>query len=353
MTLSAQFVEPERALDFDPYWRAALEALRQRVGPDDTVFGPNEFLHHFPRLFPIHIRRRMIPEERIDWFLLHKGMRDRVDPEIAQEMLHLPAHFANEVFILFGRREGKLPEEQAIHVARRFSAPSPAADGHAALVKTFDRPQFLERSLASLAPQFDRVLVVDDGSGSAAMTRNEAAAKAAGASYIRLGQNLGAACVFNVGLSVLLADLDMAWISTFDDDVELAPGSVQRLRQLTGALGERGRLNFYSGYQSPLHLVHGEKVVSGEKLHLCRSCSGQHMHAHRSYWQAVMPVPTTYARAPKPAGGLFEGHGDDTDWWFSNWAPQSAMKRGGAVYVLPGLVSTFGESSSTWYAPAR
>jgi hypothetical protein len=342
-------------LGFDRYWIAALQALRQRHVTGDALLAPNDFLHFFDRIYPIHIRRRMIPGEQIDWFLLHKGMLERIDPAIAKETLGLTAHFANEVFVLYGRRDGQLPEAQKLHaeaLVRWATDASPIEpDGHAALVKTFNRPLLLERSLASLAGQFDRILVIDDGSLTRTRGANRATAIRYGAQFIHLGRNRGAASAFNVGLAVLLAELDIAWISAFDDDVELAAGGVDRLRRVTRNLGPLARLNFYSGYASSHHRVHGERAIGGERVLICRSCSGQHMHAHRSYWEAVIPIPTAYAKAPKASGGIYAGHGDDTDWWCSNWAPNSAIKRGGSVYVVPGLVTTFGQDSSTWGGP--
>jgi hypothetical protein len=333
-----------------------LEVLLDLYRDGDVLVAPNEFLHLFDKIYPIHLRRSMMPNERIDWFLLHKGMRDRIDPVIVKEALSLHPHFANEVFILFGLRAGRLFEEQKVHLApiRDWSADESGSGAQprcAALVKTFDRPDFLDRCLASIAGQFSCILVVDDGSDAVLREGNAAASRRVGAEYIHLGRNRGAACAFNVGLAMLLAELDLSWISTFDDDVQLAAGGAERLLKVTHAMGPAGWVNLYSGYASPYHRIHREDAIGGERVLIYRSCSGQHMHAHRSYWEGVIPVPTTYPRAPKKAGGVFEGQGDDTDWWCSNWAPRSATKRGGSVYVLPELVTTFGQGRSTWGGP--
>ncbi len=347
---------PANELGFDRYWIAALEAVQDRYRGGDLLLAPNEFIHLFDKTVPIHMRRSMIPGERIDWFLLHKGMRERVDPAIAKEALGLIPHFANEVFVLFGHRDGSLPQAQRVHLAPILDwAGDEFASGKqgkcAALVKTFNRTEFFERCLASIADAFDSTLVVDDGSSAPYRETNAAAARRAGAEYVLIERNRGAACAFNVGLAMLLADLDIEWISTFDDDIDLSAHAIERLRRVTRALGPAGRINLYSGYESPYHRVHAEDVVGGERVLLCRSCSGQHMHAHRSYWEGVLPVPTVYAAAPKPKGGVYEGQGDDTDWWCSNWSPRSAVKRGGSVYVVPGLVTTFGRGQSTWGGP--
>jgi hypothetical protein len=343
-------------LGFDRYWLAALAAAQARHSPGDVLLAPVEFMHFFDKVYPIHIRRRMIPEERIDWFLLHKGMRARIDPAVAREALRLPPHFANEVFVLFGRRAGTLPSDERVHLASiadwaQAAHAAEAAGECAALVKTFERPRFLARCLASLTALFPRILVVDDSEERASRAENAAIAARLGADYIELGRNRGAACAFNVGFALLLAEMKVEWISAFDDDIEMVPGGADRLARLTRAHGPGARANLYSGYLGPQHRVHREEVVAGERVLICRSCSGQHMHAHRSYWEAILPLPTAYARAPKISGGVFAGQGDDSDWWCSNWAPRAAPKRGGSVCVLPGLVTTFGRGHSTWGGP--
>jgi len=327
-------------LGFDRFWIEALDAISRRYSPGDSLLAPNEFLHFFDSIYPIHIRRSMIIDERIDWFLLHKGMLQRVDPSIVEEALDLSAHFANEVFALFGRRDGKLPDEQRPHLRpvidwRRSLRPVVEMDGHAALVTTIDRPTLLERCLKSLVGQFNRILVVDDGSQSVARDRNATAASRAGAEYVHLGHNRGHACACNVGLAMLLADLNISWISKFDDDTELVSGGINRLKLVTRACGTAGHRNLYSGYAAPEHRVHCEQMILGEKVLICRSCSGQHMHAHRSFWVDVLPMPTPYAQAPKSAGGVFPGQGCETDWWCANWAPRSAVKRGSLSCTKP------------------
>jgi glycosyltransferase involved in cell wall biosynthesis len=248
-----------------------------------------------------------------------------------------------------------LPDEQSKHLRpvldwKRSVRPVVEMDAHAALVTTFDRPALLEGCLKSLVGQFDRILIVDDGSQPGARDRNAAAASGAGVDYLDLGRNRGHACAFNIGIAMLLADLNVSWISKFDDDTELVAGGVHRLKAITHACGTAAHRTLYSGYAAPEHPVHCEQMFLGEKVLICRSCSGQHMHAHRSFWEGVLPLPTTYAGAPKSTGGVFPGQGCETDWWCANWAPRSAVKRGGFVHVLPGLVRNHGKGCSTWLA---
>ena len=344
-------------LGFDRYWTEAIEALRQRYVAGDSVMGPTEFIRFFDKFYPLHIRRRMVPDGEIDWVLLHKGMRDRLDPAVIECALGLNAHFANEVFVLVGRREGFLPANQRRHLEtftawkKDFSIPS-ESHRHAALIITFNRPEFLKRCLRSTIEQFDVVLVVDDGSG-VDKKLNKSLALHHGAEYLYLGRNRGRACALNIGFSALLADLDISWISSFDDDTELVSGAAKRIKAIARALDTTSQRNLYSGYASPHHLAEREEFISGERVLFCRSCSGQHMHAHKSYWRDILPIPTAYPRAPKSAGGIFSGQGSEADWWCSNWAPRSAIKKGNFVCVIPDLVRNLGVGHSTWSNAGR
>jgi glycosyltransferase involved in cell wall biosynthesis len=228
----------------------------------------------------------------------------------------------------------------------------PEDDRCGAVVTTLDRADLLAKCLESISKQFDRILVVDDGSQTTRQ-RNADVTAYLGAEYVHLGRNRGHACALNTGIAMLLADLDITWISTFEDDTELVTRGVERLKVVTRVLDATDRRNLYSGYRSPNHKSHGEQMIGAERVISCRSCSGQHMHAHRSYWQAVIPIPTTYRRAPKKFGGIFPGQGCDSDWWCSNWAPCSAIKKGGSVWVLPGLVRNNGMGKSTWSGSGR
>jgi hypothetical protein len=131
----------------------------------------------------------------------------------------------------------------------------------------------------------------------------------------------------------------------------LEPGAVRRLEGLIEAMGPNARNHLFTGFRNLHHRAHGEAEIGGEAVLFCRSTSGQHLHAHREYWESILPVPTPYARAPKVEGGIFPGQAGDADWWVSNWAPRSAIKRGAAICVVPGLVSTTGNGRSTWGGP--
>lgn len=337
----------------DPFWRAVVDFLLPRVGPDDVIVAPNEFLHRFPGTIPQHVRRRMVANTSIKYFALHKGMLDRTDGAVLREAVAGVPVFANEVFTIYAPAGGRLSAEQERHlrVTEDFVRllPPPAKETRiAAFVATYQRPWALERLLNSIAGQTPDILVVDDGSAAANAERNREIARNSGAIYLRVPYNLGKAHAYNVGISHWLAHPEIDWISAFDDDVELVPEALRTIDAVCARSPYPRESTLITGHDNPAHPAHGDGVIAGFRIRLARSAAGLHLHAHRDYWSGVLPVPTQYFRAPKPTGGLYPGQGCDTDWWIACWAPLSCVKRGAEIIVVPGLVTNRGGGYSTW-----
>ena len=340
----------------DPLWVDAARSLDGLVERGDLILAPVEFLHVFPGSVALHVRRRMLGATPISHYILHKGMLDRVDPEFVREAMQATPVFANAVFVVYSRRGGSLTDDQSEHLAvlntysaqiAQTSAPSFATG---VVVTTYNRPWALRRTLASLSRQGRPIVVVDDGSPTISRFRNGIMAGAQRAAYMPHPDNLGLAHSLNVGVCHWLAHPEVEWISTFNDDVEVVDGMFDVLENIVRHSPHPPAHSLYTGYADDDHPRSVAEPLAGRAAALARSCPAKHLHAHRSYWQSVLPIPTAYTGAPKPAGGLFPGHGSDADWWVGSWAPQSAPKQGGSVVVIPGLVSTFatGASSSTW-----
>jgi hypothetical protein len=83
-------------------------------------------------------------------------------------------------------------------------------------------------------------------------------------------------------------------------------------------------------------------------------CPGIHLHAHRDYWEKMLPIPTAYFQAPRRWPDA-PPRGADEDWWISQWCPRSVVKQGQYLAVLPGLVRTTSllASESTWGNPGE
>jgi hypothetical protein len=234
----------------------------------------------------------------------------------------------------------------ALHHPGVAALAPPAGGGRrAALVTTFNRPAALARSLGSVGALGMPVLVVDDGSEEWAARANRELCARAGAQFLALPANRGLPAVMNAGLAYLLADPETSWISYFQDDVDVKPSLLESLA-LVEDEGERPLL---TGYDAPEHPVVDVVAVGTVQVKRKRSTPAVHLHAHRSYWTAVMPIPSPYLGAPKPRVGA-----SMEDWWITSQAPQSVGKRGLFVSCVPGLVSTFlsHRDDSSWDNPA-
>ncbi|TMQ16956.1 MAG: glycosyltransferase [Candidatus Rokuibacteriota bacterium] len=249
------------------------------------------------------------------------------------------------VATLLARLDGILAGEPAHRPADfRPARGATATLRRAILVTTYARPGALQRSLPQIAALGAPVLVVDDGSPPAAAEANRAICAAAGATYLALPLNAGLPTAANVGLSLLMADPAVRWISYFQDDVDVRPDTLELLIRLEDA-DARPILTGHDAFEHPSV---DEVEIAGIAVKRKRSSPALHLHAHAEYWAGVMPLPRPYLGAPKPGAGA-----SMEDWWIVNQAPRSAERRGLLVVCIPGLVRTFlwHHDDSTWANP--
>ena len=341
----------------DRFWEEAAFKLKDLVKPNDLLLAPNEFLWVFPGTIALNVRKRMLEHVAIAHFILHKGMLDLVDPLFLADAAQATPVFANEVFVIFSTRGERLPADQAVHLSifsefvSKLPKRSVPSFKSSVVVTTYNRPWALERSLGSLAKQNRPIVVIDDGSSDQFRLQN-GIARDSGAAYVCYPVNLGLSNSINIGVGHWLAHPDAEWISVFNDDVEIIEGMFDTLEEIVSKSPHLKTISLYSGYLGQRHPYPsiGTTSIADRQLVLAYSCPSIHLHAHRSYWQTVLPVPTAYLGAPKKTGGLFVGQGSDEDWWIASWSPNAVIKRGGKVIVIPGLVSTFAQEAalSTW-----
>jgi hypothetical protein len=226
-----------------------------------------------------------------------------------------------------------------------FHAGAEVDDGsdatRAVVVSTYNRPQALARTLPQLRALGAPVLVVDDGSSPEARAENAAIAARCGAPYLSLPANRGLAAVVNVGISYWLADPAIAWISYFQDDVDVDPDLFAALEPLEDAV----RSPVLTGFDTDEHATLRVERSGDREIKYKDNSTGMHLHCHRDYWAAVLPVPSRYLGAPKAGRG-----GSGADAWIVKRAPASAGARGLTVVCVPGLVTTFAwrREDSTW-----
>jgi predicted O-methyltransferase YrrM len=349
----------------DPFWRSVLDFLLARFGDHARIVAPLEFHDLLPRTFPYDVLRNL-DLESMDAIVIHKGRLDQVGQRACSVMIQggIPL-FGNEVFAVFslkGRRpwrvKGKehfaefyrkanLQETFIVGIAQRHSEfvnPSTVI-----LMTTYNRPHRLAASLRTIEALKAPILVVNDGSDPQHDAAYAAIYETFDVRVLNIPGNRGLSNALNTGLGYWLADPKVEWISYLQDDVEVRSD----LLAVMARVQDPEQYPLLTGRHDPLHKVYHETEINGQRVLLQRMCAGIHLHAHRGYWEKQLPIPTAYFQAPKswPEMPL---RGADEDWWIVQWSPQSIVKQGKYVCVLPGLVrTTTGLSAeSTWGNPA-
>jgi hypothetical protein len=351
----------------DAAWCEALDAIIERFGRRDVVVTPNEFLEALDFAVP-YVASHHWPLHKLNHILLHKGMLAFFKPGFLHTLMQgaVPV-FANEVFVLLTRTlpvpqflneqschlrpiAGLLQPNAPVACAYDPSAGQPREKTTRIVVSTYNRPETLAVCLRSVAVLNVPVLVVDDGSNAEHHQANEDACLANGAVYLRLPMNRGVSAALSVGLEFWLADPDVQWVSSFNDDVEVTPILFDVLERVQDA----ELRPVLTGRQDQLHPVLAIQQLETERVLECRACSGQHIHAHRSYWREVLPIPTNWLGAPRQTEETWvKGIGADEDFWVTAWAPTAVSRRGRPVICVPRLVRHLAHSSdeSTWDNP--
>lgn len=347
----------------DTFWQSVLEFLLARFGNTARIVAPSEFIDIIPRTFPYDVVRNL-DIDSIDALVVHKGRLDQLGQRVCSVLLENGIQlFANEVFVIFSLkalpwrvkgkehfgdfyRKANLPETFAAGVAQRHSEfvnPSTVV-----LITTYNRPHRLAASLRTIAALNAPILVVNDGSDPQHDAAYAAIYETFDVRVLNIPGNRGLSNALNTGLGYWLADPNVEWISYLQDDVEVRPDLLTVLARVQ----DPEYYPLLTGRYDLLHKVHHETEVNGQRVLLQRMCAGIHLHAHRSYWEKQLPIPTAYFQAPKSWPEAAR-RGADEDWWIMQWSPHSIVKQGKYVCVLPGLVrTTTGLSAElTWGNP--
>jgi hypothetical protein len=345
-------------------WRL-LRALDRRGLRPRPLLGPPDLAGALPALVPYPRTFGPAGALAFDAAVLQTDRLQEIDPRALAAVragmacTHLAGRYA--LFEPPAGRPGAAGEEIASLLARldeigrgepaHRPAPPPPRDDtapprRAVLVTTYGRPAALRRSLPQIVALGAPVLVVDDGSPEPARAANRAICADAGATYLALPDNRGLPAALNVGLSVLMADPAVRWISYFQDDVDVRADTLA----LLGRLEDADARPLLTGDDAGEHPPTDQAEIAGIAVTRKRSTRATHLHAHVDYWAGVMPIPSPYLGAPKPHRGA-----SMEDWWIVNHAPRSAEQRGLPVICVPGLVRTFlwHHDDSTWGNPNR
>jgi glycosyltransferase involved in cell wall biosynthesis len=337
----------------DSYWVDVLAFLERHADRQAAILAPNDFLEFFPGTYPYNVSY-LFPSDYFEFVVFHKGMVTDVDRGLATAVVEqFHAVLANPVFVVYSKTAlADIAPLELIHVdsllrqiAKQYPISTFQKREFAAVVTTYNRPECLQRSLPQLLKLGVPVVVVDDGSSPAHASANREIANLYSVPLITIPENRGLPNAINVGIEYWLADADIRWISYFQDDVDVRPNLFEVLAKIQHPT-ERPLI---AGQDALEHPTVKTIDIAGYSVLLKRSMPGQHLHAHRDYWRAVLPIPTPYLGAPKPDRGK-PGQGADEDWWITAWSPHSIVKQGGYVVCVPGLVTTFRPlaEGSTW-----
>ncbi|NJR39470.1 MAG: glycosyltransferase [Leptolyngbyaceae cyanobacterium CSU_1_4] len=321
----------------DQYWTQALAFLQQQAQPSDTLLAPNDFLEFFPGTYPYHVSH-LFPARSYDFVIFHKGMVTELDQALSLDVLEqFYLVFTNDVFIIYAQSKlnhiSEPDERQAQALVEQIETSDRFESLHrnqtcAIVVTTYNNPENLARSLPQIVALGAPVLVVDDGSSPEQAAQNQTIAEQHGAILLRSPTHQRQPNALNLGISHWLADSTVAWISYFRDDVTVRADTLTVLAQI-----QSPQYPILTGRDAPEHPALQATTLSDRPILLKRSSPSIHFHAHRSYWAAVLPIPTPVLNLP--------GRGTDEDWWITAWSPHSIVKQGGHLVCVPGLVSTF------------
>jgi glycosyltransferase involved in cell wall biosynthesis len=321
----------------DEQWLQVRDFLKQRIQPLDSILAPNDFLELFPGSYPYNVSP-LLSIDRLFFAVIDKSRVSEIHSPLALKIAQtFHPVFANEVFVVYGKTAVENPPSLEGNdlkaLVQQFESNDRFYDldydsTTAAVIVTRNRPQALERSLPQILALKIPTVVVDDGSASDSASQNQAIADRYQIPLLFIPEHRESAAALNAGVSYWLGDPSIAWISYFQDNVEVKPNLIQVLQKVQDAK-ERPLL---VGQDDPDHLTLRSETISGHPVLLKRSMSGGHFHAHRDYWAAVLPIPTPYQ-----VDG--SSRAVDEDWWITAWSPHSIAKQGGYVVCVPGLVN--------------
>jgi len=348
----------------DPYWQSVADFLLGQFGEGCSIVAPTEFHELIPRTFPYDVIQHIDLKE-MQALVIHKGALKEVGESTCALLVREGTPlFGNEVFVLFSLKgplcphpkgkehftdfylKAKDPRTFSVNPVKLHSEFTGKAT--VILMTTYNRPDRLGLALESIAPLNAPILVVHDGSDAIHAAAYAAIFERYDVRVLNMPGNRGLSNALNAGLNYWLADPMVEWICYLQDDVEVRADLLVALARVQ----HPEKFPLLTGRRNGLHKVYGEKEVNGQKILLQRMSPGIHLHAHRSYWEKMLPIPTVYFQAPRRWPDL-PARGADEDWWISQWSPNSIVKAGKYIAVLPDLVrtTTVLPAESTWGSP--
>lgn len=126
-------------------------------------------------------------------------------------------------------------------VGQEMTSPKPQKANTCAVMVTHRPDADLSERIARIWPQVDKLVVVDNGSGNAELSRLQQLSLEIGFHLISNSQNLGVATAFNQGLCQA-AEEGYTWVLTLDHDTIVADDMIETLSAVYEEFPQRDRL---------------------------------------------------------------------------------------------------------------
>lgn len=304
----------------------------------DTQYfiAPGYFLYDYNRCYPLEHSERLLE----DFYIEYKSIEYIIIPKnfeigflLKQLLEYYENVYSNASYMVYQLKKKNIS-------TMNFKTEN---NKRATLITTYNRPQFLMRTLTLLNEfDLDDIVVVDDCSSEIFQEQyNEIFEKFYNKiTVIRNPKNRGLAYSLNVGFSYLLSDLSVKWISYFQDDITYIDKNLYNIYSKY----ENNTINpIITGYYGKEHPIIRTKKEDGIEIYFLKTTPGVHIHMHRRYINTFLPIPTHFLGAPK---NKKHSH---TDWWMSNWSLYSPLRQGTEILCIPNLVQTdLSQKNSTY-----
>jgi hypothetical protein len=276
----------------DPFWAETAAFVRIMIGPDRAYVAPREFRDVLPTIFPYDWVFGIDPIKQAAGVLIHKGLMHELPLFVLQFLnKEWKAVFANEVFVLFVPAHSPLPSAPGEHFgafrARLQSLEMLIVQGREArtertalLVIASHAPTSLDSTLRSLSLLHHPVLVIDARSGG---THEDDYRQVCSEHYACLetpATRLTVLEALKAGVRRLMDDVEVGWISSFDDTMHVRPDFLKIMEHFR----DPQACPVLSGFWSADEQIRGSSFRDGFQLVSVDRETGIQLYGHRNYW---------------------------------------------------------------------
>lgn len=277
----------------DAFWTETATFVRNAIGQEVPFIGPREFRSVLPRVFSYDFVHAVEVLGQFSGVIIHKGLLHELPLPVLQTMKNeWKCVFANEVFLFFMPADSALPAatethqqhfhdcllsmEKSIEVKKQR-----VAELTALLVIAAREPFFLDKTLRSLSLLHLPVLVVASTSDPTRRKAYRSICSIHHAKLDALDKNTTPAKALKTGIEQLLEDIDIAWISSFDDSMVARPDFLFVMEKFRNA----ETCPVLGGLWTEADGIRTSCSRDGLRLIIPQKQPGIHVYGHREYWK--------------------------------------------------------------------